>query len=81
VNPALDSHSSKKLKDTLARSRSRYPDERLLGLRRSVEGESEPARGEDERKRSTQRIARVLPHVEPHNELAFHRPIELDAQK
>ncbi len=77
----LDPGGGENLKHALARSRSRYPDERLLGIRRSVEGKREPIRRQQQRKRSTQRIARVVSHVEADDKRAAHRSLEMDAEK
>lgn len=51
----------------------------LLG--RTVERERESVRGQDERQRCAERVARMITDVQADDERALHRPLEMDAEK
>lgn len=70
-----------KFEDAVAAARRRYPHNGFLAFAKAVESEREPVRGQNERQDQPQFVARMLRDVEPYNEVAEHRPLEVDVEE
>jgi hypothetical protein len=77
----LDPDAVNHLGHTVARRRCRYPHHRMIIIGKTIEAEREAVRRKEQRERSTKTVIQMIAHVETNDEIASHRPLEMDTEK